>query len=308
MSTRTGLAASTVAIPADAKGARDALRGAALVLLTFVAYAGLCAGFWRAGTRGPDAFVVVPQAIDAARTPEWLPQAEVARINSLGAAVKGRSLLDPDLASDLAACYLESPWVAQVLHIRRAYPNRLDVELAIRRPVAVVARANGPAVVLDRTGVRLPVSAVPDGLARISGVGSTPPPPGHQWQDVRIADGLRVLERYGALFSRTEAPLAKAKELFAPREIRVGSWSRPSGRPSVEILTASGLVIVWGVDLPSGEGTVTGPPAEEKLATLAEILPRIARDGRLPASVLVCERAGPVIAGQMPGPNPQGAR
>lgn len=272
---------------ASATSAQDALKKAGIVFLVILMYGGVSLGLWRASARGPDAFVVVPQAIESERQPRWLPAAEVERINSLGKAVRGRSLLDPDLPTDLAACYMESPWVARVSYVRRAYPNKLLVELVLRRPVAAVDSPSGPPVVLDKEGVRLPVSANPEGLVRLTGVGSNPPPPGKLWSDVRVTDGLRVLERYKRLLA-SDGRLGPS---FSPVEVRVGNWSRPSSRPSVEILTQSGVLIRWGVDLPSGEATVTGPSADEKLAKLAELLPRLRGEER-PAVVSVAERAG----------------
>jgi len=265
-------------------------RPAAAVAVALFAYAGLTAAFFRSSSRGPDAFVVVPPVASEGTAPEWLPRAEVARLNSFGSTLRGRSILDPDLARDLAACYEESPWVSRVLHVRRAYPNRLDVALAIRRPVAYVRTSSGPTIVLDGDGWRLPVSASPEHLVRLSGTVSTPPPPGAQWDSIRVTDGLRALGRYGA-FVEDEPSLSA----FAPVELRVGAWSRPDGRPVVQIVTKRGFPVVWGVDLPGGGASVAGPSAEEKIEALAAALPRVARQTRPVAYVSVRHRSGVVL-------------
>ena len=75
----------------------------------------------------------------------------------------------------------------------------------------------------------------------------------------------------------------------------MGEWSRADARPVVEIVTAAGWRVVWGVDMPAGEGTVTGPPAEAKLARLAEHLPRIANSTRRPAYVDLRRKSGAVV-------------
>lgn len=255
-----------------------------------LAYAGLCAGFFRASGRGADAFVVAPRAIEEANAPPWLPPAEVAGLNALGDAVRGRSILDPSLARDLAECYAESPWVSRVLHVRRAYPNRLDVALAIRKPFAVVRASSGPPVILDCDGVRLPASADPAGLVRLSGAGTFPPPPGEMWETPRIKDGLRALGRYSSLIEG-KPRLAP----FAAREVRVGKWSRADARPLVEIVTAKGFPVIWGVDLPDGSATIGGPTAREKLAALAGVLPGLARGTRRVAYLSVRHRSGVVL-------------
>jgi cell division septal protein FtsQ len=274
-------------------------RGAVLALSALALYGGTCAALWRVARRGADAFVIVPNAIDHSRAPEWLPAAEVARVNALGESVRGRSILDPDLTRDLAACYMESPWVSRVTHVRRAFPNRLEVELGIRRPFAVVERGTGLPVVLDRTGVRLPASAESRGLPRLTGVVSSVPAQGAAWEDVRVLDGLRVLGRYETLV-RAAPDLGKC----AAKEVRVGEWSRADARPAVEIVTAAGWRVMWGVDMPAGEGTVTGPPADVKLERLAEHLPRLASSTRRPAYVDLGHKSGAVVRFEDEPPSP----
>jgi len=281
---------ASIVVPRNAAVARSRTPALVGVLLAVAAYAGLCAALWRTSGRGSDAFVMVPQAITDAQAPDWLPAAEVARVNDLASAVQGRSILDPTLADDLAACYAESPWVSHTLHIRRAYPDRLEVALAIRRPIAVVDRASGPPIVLDRAAVRLPASAAPDGLPRLEGVATPPPAIGEPWAGGRAADGLRVLARYGTLADRVEG-----FERFEARKVLVGEWSRQDARPVVEIRTAAGFPIVWGIDLPGGEASVSEPSAEQKLAMLAEALPRIGGETRKIAYASVRQHSGVVV-------------
>jgi hypothetical protein len=275
--------------PPEPTMARSAARAAVVAGTAALAYLGICVALWRSGAGGRDSFVVVPQAVDGAHAPAWLPGAEFARINALGNVVGGRSILDPDLARDLAACYRESPWVADVLHVRRAYPNRLEVALVIRKPFAAVERSSGPAVVLDRLGVRLPASAEAAGLPLINGVSTPPPSPGARWEDVRVLDGLRVLERYTGVVAE---PLAAR---FAARAIDVSKWSRPDARPLVEIVTVEGFPVVWGIDLPSGDATITGPSADEKLERLSRALPTLAEQTRKIAYISVRQSTGLVL-------------
>jgi len=290
---------SSVVVPEEAAGGAWK-RPVAAVAVALLAYGGLTAAFFRSSGRGPDAFVVVPRVANKGCAPNWLPAAEVERLNSLASGVRGRSILSQHLARDLAVCYEESPWVSRVLHVRRAYPNRLDVTLAIRKPVAFVRKASGPTVVLDAEGWRLPVSADPTGLVRLTGTVSRPPRAGSRWDSMRVTDGLRALGRYGAFID--EQPSLRN---FAPVELRVGGWSRPDGRPVVEIVTKRGFPVVWGVDLPGGAASVAGPSAEEKLAALAAALPRVARETRSIGYVSVRHRSG-VVLGSGDGAAPHG--
>lgn len=65
------------------------------------------------------------------------------------------SALDVDLKSLANDFRRESPWVLAVDRVDRAYPNRLTVHLAYRRPAALL-RIGGAEVILDRDGVVLP--------------------------------------------------------------------------------------------------------------------------------------------------------
>lgn len=300
----SGPKTSSVVVPEEA-AASAWKRPAAAVAVALFAYGALTAAFFQTGGRGPDAFVVVPRVADGAGSPEWLPAPEVERLNSLASAMRGRSILDPHLARDLAACYEESPWVSRVLHVRRAYPNRLDVALAIRKPVVYMRTSSGPPVILDSEGWRLPASADPGGLVRLTGVISNPPAPGEQWDGIRVADGLRALGRYGAFIEEDPSRAA-----FAATELRVGGWSRPDGRPVIEIMTRKGYPVVWGVDLPGDSASVAAPSAKEKLASLAGALPRLARETRAIAYVSVRHRSGVVLAFRDSGgpPGRDGAR
>jgi cell division septal protein FtsQ len=268
---------------------RPFLRNTGLIVIAALGYFGICVALWRSGARGGEAYVVVPSAVEGTKAPGWLSPAEVARVNALGRVVRGRSILDPDLTRDLAACYLESPWVARVMHIRRAYPNRLDVALVIRRPFAAVQRAAGPAVILDRTGIRLPASAEGEGLPVLDGVVTAPPAPGERWDDVRVLDALRVLERYG------EVVKGDLVQHFGARSVNVRKWSRPDARPIVTIETRRGFPVIWGIDLPSGEATITGPSAGEKLAWLAQAFPALIEGDKKISYLSVRQRNGPVV-------------
>lgn len=268
-----------------ASGARKLWFGAALVC----GYAAATAAVFKASRYGPDALIVLPEAMAADSAPSWLPSAEVTRINALSAGVRGKSILSPDLTEELAACYLQSPWVGRVVYVRRRHPNRLDVALLIRRPAAVVERPSGPPAVLDAEAVRLPASADPSRLPRLKGVRSVPPAPGEVWSDVRVLDGMRVLKKYGAL-------VAKNTELrpFRPVEVNVSGWSRADRRPVVVIRTASGFPICWGVDLPEEVARIVGPTSSEKVARLAEVLPSLSDRAERVAYISLRQSSGVV--------------
>lgn len=65
------------------------------------------------------------------------------------------SLLDPKLCSNLAAAFSRHPWVSRVVAVRQSYPNGIVVEVAYRRPVAMV-HVKGGRIPIDEFGTLLP--------------------------------------------------------------------------------------------------------------------------------------------------------
>ena len=215
-------------------------RAAALPVIALAIY---LAGTWclwqDAARRAPPP--AVPE-VDARQCP-WLSPADVAGING-GVQLAGKStLFDRGVCRRVAAAYRGNPWVEKVVAVRRRFPGRLEVELAIRRPAAYVNRA-GRYYTVDRTGSRLPISPAARPEARypvIEGVISTAPPAGETWNDECLADALRLIELLDEVLDGRGSGLrlVSVEAVKPPR----GSYDQ---RPQMTARTASGLTIDWG--------------------------------------------------------------
>ncbi|MBI3269962.1 MAG: hypothetical protein HYZ53_13130 [Planctomycetes bacterium] len=108
------------------------------------------------------------------------------------------SIFQADLTERVAEFYKRNPWVARVVRIRKELPNRLRIQLEIRRPVASVEQ-KGNYYLVDRESVRLPgkYSRTPDVrfyIPVVVGVVSAPADPGQPWHDPAVEAGVAVAQ------------------------------------------------------------------------------------------------------------------
>ena len=94
---------------------------------------------WQATAARPE-FLVRPAEI--ALDGPWLRAEEMKkdflRTDSSGILRSRVSIFAPGLAEQVAAAYAASPWVRRVLLVAKEFPNRLDVQLELREPFALV--------------------------------------------------------------------------------------------------------------------------------------------------------------------------
>src|SRR4029079_16323895 len=74
------------------------------------------------------------------------------------------SLLDGELTIRVASAFATHPWIASVQRVSKHFPSGLDVEVAYRRPVAMVEVTDG-ALPVDAEGVVLPTTDFKPGEA-----------------------------------------------------------------------------------------------------------------------------------------------
>lgn len=237
--------------------------GAIPVALAAAAYAFGVWGLWgyaRSMERVP--VRTDPVLLDA-EPPALLAPDELAAVLSAGRAGAGASLYDADLAPRIAASYEASPWVRRVLSVRRRFPDRVEVELALRRPFAYVQSGRFH-VLVDADGVRLPrlPEAVPDRkLPVLVGARGAMPGFAEPWSDASVRDALAILARVDG---RLEA-LPGARRI-AVREARLEAGERPA----VVFRTDAGIEILWGEC--DGRLRASLPTTQEKLDALASLL------------------------------------
>lgn len=199
----------------------------------------------------------------------------VDELSAIGRRFDGRSLLDPALVGDLAGAYGESFWVKRVSRLRRSFPNRVDVELQLRMPVAQV-KEGGRYWLVDMDGVLLPVEGgakpflkLPEIVGVTAGTMSGRPQVGEQWTDEGVVGGLGVMRAFWASPLSGVLPVSRVV-------VNTGVFKADGGvgrelRRRFEVVTESGAVVRWGTytDLADGGGELT---SVEKMWNLQELL------------------------------------
>ncbi|MCD8350345.1 MAG: hypothetical protein LUC93_07025 [Planctomycetaceae bacterium] len=186
--------------------------------------------------------------------PEALPE-----LSGIGAAFNGRILLDPLHVSDLEKDYSGSVWVRRVTHLRRSFPNRINLELELRLPAAQVA-SGGKYYLVDVDGVLLPVAGQKQPFTRLPEIvgvtGRTiagrPDKPGGIWRDEGVTGGLGVMRAFWG------SPLSEALPV-ARVVVNTGVFKSEDGvgreiRRRFEVVTTTGAVIRWGTYNPALQG------------------------------------------------------
>ena len=175
-----------------------------LNLLVAVMIAGLVAllveMFWSKALHSDFFAVSVPRP----DTPEWLDGDVVWRaIQDDEYLSRRHSTLEPDLERRVAERLAEIPWVKYVIRVKKTYPNRLDIKLEYRRPVAEVVE-KGVWYLVDEDGVCLgPEEKNYYSFGKLYGYEELPSiqgaikegtkmKPGHKWSNEAVASGARL--------------------------------------------------------------------------------------------------------------------
>lgn len=199
----------------------------------------------------------------------------VDELSAIGKRFDGRSLLDPWLVADLASAYSDSVWVKRVSRMRRSFPNRVDVELQLRMPVAQV-KEGGRYWLVDMDGVLLPVEGERKPFLKLPAiVGVTAstmanrPKAGQSWPDEGVIGGLGIMKAFWGSPLSGVLPVERVV-------VNTGVFQREGGggrevRRRFEVVTVSGAVVRWGTfnDVAGGGGELT---SAEKMWNLQELL------------------------------------
>jgi len=192
-------------------------------------------------------FVAVPGHFTA-DAPRWCGRGPIERIANRLEAMGPVSLFHPAFERHVREAVAADACVAEVAGVRRIWPNAFAVDVALRRPYAIVG---GHPVARD--GVVLPAAPYEEscrGLFEVRGVATAPPREGERWRDPRLAAALAALDELAPHLSG----LARLG-LFA---VDVSGADDP--RTGVILLGADGLTARWGrPGSPPGEN----PPAKK---------------------------------------------
>lgn len=175
------------------------------------------------------------------------------RIEALGTV----NLFDPRFEERIERALEEVPGVARVVRIRRIWPREYAVDLALRRPAAVVVRGESRLPVTAE-GLVLPPGPYDHasrGLLEIRGVGGEAPAPGMVWSSPLLSEGLL-----------TVAQISPHLEALASLELACIDVSQADiPRGGVYLYGSSGVCVRWG----RPGATVGENPVERKIAFLS---------------------------------------
>jgi hypothetical protein len=206
-----------------------------------------------------DDYRLTPKDISITRVPPWIRtdvKAEVIRDTLSGEPL---SILDDRLVERIYQAFSLHPWVAKVERVSKSHPAHVEVEIAYRRPVAMV-EVPGGLYPVDVDGVLLPSEDFSPlearAYARISGIESTPlGMMGTKWGDPVVAGGARIA--------------GELQTIWGDLGLRSIRWAKPTADsdPSApalfELITAAGSVMPWGA--PPGGESAGEPTAQEKI-------------------------------------------
>lgn len=246
------------------------------LLMLCVIFGGVAAGgvfLWRKALSDPR-FLLDGATLGMGGAVRQCPES-VDELSDIGRRFDGRSLLDPWLVADLAAAYSESVWVKRVSRMRRSFPNRMDVELLLRMPVAQV-REGGRYWLIDRDCMVLPVEGGErfEKLPEIVGVTAQTlggrPEAGGYWGDEGVRGGVGLLKVFWS--SPLSGVLPVERVVVNTGVFQSGDGEGREIRRRFEVVTESGAIVRWGTynDLPEGDELTSS----EKMWNLQELLAR----------------------------------
>jgi len=181
------------------------------------------------------------------RCPDYVRAQEMGR--DLAKHWPDASILDNDLWQTVEHDLRGSPWVLEVLKVRRLLPNRVQLELRFRAPAGLV-HAGSRVFTVDRDGFmlpkdlyrkpakwegkRLPVIVASGGT---DGSSAGHPPLGSSWQWPSVAVGARL-----SAFLFDEGLF----EELEVRRIDVRRVGRAGAEAQIVLDTDSGVIVKWG--------------------------------------------------------------
>lgn len=230
------------------------------------------AALWR-GITGMEEFRVHPgrYAFDS----EWVNTDRLLRslheTDPTGVLAGAHSIFEPQLCKRVAAAYAASPWVRRVKSVEKVFPNRLEVDVELREPWAVIYRrqddryycVDQDGVVLVNGVYRLTKQSLSELLPLVTVEHTRPPRGGECWGDLTVQEGMEMLELYRQRFAG-KVPV---------REIEIEQVALADGTAHARawLVMDSGTRVVWG-RTPSAMSSVAEVSTPRKAAALLALV------------------------------------
>lgn len=183
--------------------------------------------------RGLERYQVYRDTLLPETFPSWVTPEIKAELMVLPGVPEKFSILDPGICQTVAQAYHQNPWVGEVLRVEKRFPNRVRVELKLRRPIVGVKvgkfyyltdsegyRLSAPLATWPVPGVVIPLVIAPD--VKIT------PERGRPWYDYGVLSGVAVqtyLERTPLQTRITVIDLKNLAGKRDPRESEILLWT-----------------------------------------------------------------------------------
>jgi hypothetical protein len=243
-----------------------------VVVLAIVATAAAIVALWfyvRPYVQMQPDYLVASESIEITPLPEWIRSNIVAETIRDAGLPPQLSILDKTIADQLTRAFGLHPWVAKVGEIQTSYPATIRVELTYRRPVAMVAVAEG-LLPIDEESVLLPTADFSPHEAqkypRVEGIASRPLKSlGTTWGDPSVTAAAHLASLLAPLVDILPSPTIRWGEV--PGQSQAG----PAGQSGATLLiaTKSGASFIWG-SAPHAERQGESVPAH-KIARLRHL-------------------------------------
>ena len=247
---------------------RPRILGALALAMLFVVVIPSIPALWPTVSRNAK-FQMSVDRIDLTPATRWTPHDIVENVAKSHPEWKDRSLLESNLAADLAAAFSEHPWISKVDRVEKTRQGRVIVQVTYRTPVAMIETHRGLYPV-DTQGVLLPPNdfslAESDQLPHLRQIRTMPSGrAGTVWGDPLVVSGAKLcaaLMPEGNLESHWERYGLEA--LVAP-STPLDNAEIAQEPPVFELLTQGGRRIIWG--RPPGDDSLE-PTVAQKLGRL----------------------------------------
>lgn len=243
----------------DALGRR---RGKALVVIGVVGLLGWGAqAAWRKTApivAARERYLVPADRITLTEPPAWIVADVREQVVRSAGLDRRLSILDPHFPETVKNAFALHPWIKAVNRVEKRIPAGVYLDVAYRKPVAVIESPAGDTRVLlpvDDGGVHLPAEDVPlirrQYLPRITGIVGQPPV-GQRWEDGRVSGAVEIAARLGDVWE-----VLHLQEITPSTRTEVS----PSGSQEYfvyELVARGGTRIQWG---PAPQARVPGDDA-----------------------------------------------
>lgn len=211
--------------------------------------------------------------LEVLHKPDWCSEPYFSEAIRTSMQLTGKvSLFDKGVVNQLLNKYQRNGWVAKVKSIEKQFPNKIKMQLELRRPVAVVEMKKwsnrSSYYLVDQDNVRLPgeyytIPSIPITLPVIVGVRSSPPLAGEKWLDKGLSDALDV------------AGVLKKYQVYHKLDVAGIDITNIDGKinkksTEIVIVTKNNVQIEWGRPIKTNK--LFEISAEEKIKNLYRVL------------------------------------